>query len=254
MGRSILDKIISKFNAISLYKSPLLYLSDFLGKKNGQEFVYELNNGLKFSVRGGTCDRGIIDEIFAYKIYSPAGFEIKEGDIVFDVGAQIGVFSVCAASQKAGRVYSFEPMPENFSLLEKNICINNLHNIEAVPAALAKDEGQKDFFLSENTGGHSLCGSDKQKKITVESRNLAAFIAEKKIEKIDYFKIDCEGGEYEIFFSAPDEVFAKIKKIAMEYHNLDEARNVEKIKTFLESKGFKVDVVTGLFPMLYATK
>ncbi len=251
---SLLNKINSKLKALSLYKNPTTYLSDFLGKKNNQEFVYELKNGLKFSVRGGTCDRGIIDEIFAYKIYSPAGFEIKEGDIVFDVGAQIGVFSVYAASQKAKRVYSFEPMPENFSLLEKNICINNLHNIEAVPAALAKDEGQKNFFLSENTGGHSLCGSEKQKKITVASCNLDAFITEKKVEKIDYFKIDCEGGEYEIFFSASDEVFAKIRKIAMEYHNLDETRNVEKIKIFLESKGFKTEIVTGLFPMLYATK
>jgi hypothetical protein len=79
-------------------------------------------------------------------------------------------------------------------------------------------------------------------------------MAEKNISKVDYFKIDCEGGEYDIFFNSGDEVFSKISKIGMEYHNLDEQNNVDKMKVFLESKGFEVEVAKGIFPMLYAKR
>jgi FkbM family methyltransferase len=255
MKKNIIAKIADKFKAISFYKNPVLYIQDLLGLIKGKKVVYELKNGLKYEVRAGTCDRGIIDEIYAYACYTPAGFEIKEGDTVIDVGAQIGIFSTYAAHlSKTGKVYSFEPFPENFNMLQKNIDLNSLYNIEAFPVALAAQEGSMDFFLSDNSGGHSLHGSDKQSKISVRGRTLASFMTEKNIAKVDYFKIDCEGGEYDIFFNSGDEVFSKISKIGMEYHNLDEARNVDKMKAFLEGKGFEVEVAKGIFPMLYAKK
>lgn len=255
MKNSFLNKISSKLKAISFYKNPILYIFDFLGVVKRCKIVYELKNGLKYEVRAGTCDRGIIDEIYAYNCYTPAGFEIKEGDTVFDVGAQIGVFSAYAAHlSKTGKVYSFEPFPENYNMLKRNAELNNLSNIEAIPAALAAEDGSKDFYLSDNSGGHSLYGSSSQSKITVRAMTLAGFLAEKNISKINYFKIDCEGGEYDIFFNSGAEVFSCIDKIGMEYHNLDEQNNVDKMKAFLESQGFEVKVSVGIFPMLYAKK
>jgi len=249
------NKIISKIKAIALYKNPFIYLADLFGFRKEQKIVYELKNGLKFEVRSGTCDRGIIDEIFAYKIYSPSGFEIKENDTVLDIGAQIGVFSVyAAASAKAGRVYSFEPFSENYALLKRNIELNSRGNIEPFQMAVAGTAGTKDFYISKNTGGHSFYGSPKQEKISVQAIALADFIKEKGLAKIDYFKMDCEGGEYDILFSLPDEILNKISKIGMEYHNLDETRHVARLREFLESRGFLVSLAGGIFPMLYALR
>lgn len=255
MKRKIRDKILSKFKALSIYKNPLLYIFDFFNLGRSAKIVYELKNGLRFKVRNHTCDRGIIDEIFVHKIYSPAGFEIKEDDIVLDVGAHVGIFSIYASAQAAkGQVYAFEPFPESFDMFEENIELNCRENIRAIPAALSGETGIKNLYLSKDSVCHSLNGGEGRKKIEVKADTLSEFMAVEKLEKIDYLKMDCEGGEYDIFFKAPDSVFAKISKIGMEYHNLNAENNVDKLKAFLESKGFTVTIGQGIFPMLYAVK
>jgi hypothetical protein len=110
------------------------------------------------------------------------------------------------------------------------------------------------LFVSHNSGGHSLHGSETQPKITIRTMTLAGFLAEKGITKVDYLKIDCEGGEYDILFTADDDVFSKISKIGMECHGLDETRSINTMATFLKGKGFEVELAQGLFPMLWAKK
>jgi predicted RNA methylase len=68
----------------------------------------------------------ILDEIFVNKLYLQEGVCILPGDIVFDVGANIGAFALCAAKQGA-QVFAYEPIPVTFGLLQQNI---HLHGFD----------------------------------------------------------------------------------------------------------------------------
>ena len=72
--------------------------------------------------------RLILDEILVDKLYFQEGVSISPGDIVLDVGANIGVFALCAAKQGA-HVYAYEPIPATFELLQQNIHLHGLDNI-----------------------------------------------------------------------------------------------------------------------------
>lgn len=72
--------------------------------------------------------RLILDEILVDKLYFQEGVSISPGDIVLDVGANIGVFALCAAKQGA-HVYAYEPIPASFKLLQQNIHLHGLDNM-----------------------------------------------------------------------------------------------------------------------------
>ena len=72
--------------------------------------------------------RGTLHEIWDDKLYFQEGVSILPGDIVFDVGANIGVFTLCAAKQGA-HIYAYEPIPSTFELLQHNIHLHGFDNI-----------------------------------------------------------------------------------------------------------------------------
>ena len=75
-----------------------------------------------------TETRMILDEIFVQKFYLQEGISISPGDIVLDVGANIGAFTLFAA-QHGARVYAYEPIPATFELLQRNILLHGFEKI-----------------------------------------------------------------------------------------------------------------------------
>jgi 2-polyprenyl-3-methyl-5-hydroxy-6-metoxy-1,4-benzoquinol methylase len=69
--------------------------------------------------------RLILDEVLVDNLYFQEGVSVSPGDIVLDVGANIGVFALCAAKQGA-QVYAYEPIPGTFELLQQNIQLHGL--------------------------------------------------------------------------------------------------------------------------------
>jgi predicted RNA methylase len=72
--------------------------------------------------------RGTLHEICTDKLYFQEGISILPGDIVFDAGANIGVFTLCAAKQGA-HIYAYEPIPPTLEVLQHNIHLNGFDNI-----------------------------------------------------------------------------------------------------------------------------
>jgi FkbM family methyltransferase len=75
-----------------------------------------------------TETRMILDEVFVHKYYLQEGISISPGDIVLDVGANIGAFTLLAARYGA-RVYAYEPIPATFELLQLNIQLHGFDKI-----------------------------------------------------------------------------------------------------------------------------
>ncbi len=122
---------------------------------------------------------------------------ITPGMKIVDIGAHIGYFSRIFSRLvgENGVVYCFEPDPENYVILEKNIAA--LRNTRCFQKAVADTDGSIDFYHVRNsTGCHSIIapGTDAR-KTTVESVSVDALIAKKVLNKVDLIKMDIEGGE-----------------------------------------------------------
>lgn len=128
--------------------------------------------------------------------------------IVFDVGAHIGSAAVLfAISYPNTPIYSFEPDPENFKLLCKNV--EMYKNVKAFNFALGNRTEKRKFFASDNplnTGGSSLTnlGVDLNKSSEILVVDILEFMQTTSIKKIDFMKIDVEGAEFEILKALKD--------------------------------------------------
>jgi FkbM family methyltransferase len=198
-----------------------------------------VKNGIKFGVRPKTIDKEIVDEVFLNRFYTPRGFEINEEDIVVDIGAHIGVFSIFASElAKKGKVYSVEPMPGNIEMLKNNMSINKIENIVPINMAVSNKRGKRKIILGKSTGMHSFYLGKSSKTLEVQTICLQDIVEEYKIPRIDFLKVDCEGAEYEILFDCPKHILNIVERMCLEWHNIDSDRNILTLKRFLEEKGF----------------
>ncbi|MCX6815400.1 MAG: FkbM family methyltransferase [Candidatus Aenigmarchaeota archaeon] len=125
---------------------------------------------------------------------------MKLGSVFVDIGAHVGYFTLRAAKLvgPSGRVYAFEPAPQNHELLQKNVKINNYKNVMIEKACITSKTGSTDFFLSGDSGTHST-KFKSSKKMRVKCFRLDDFCNKNRVKKIDLIKIDVKGGEYEAF-------------------------------------------------------
>ena len=136
--------------------------------------------------------------------------QAKTGDVVVDVGANIGYYTVLLADKvgKSGKVYAFEPDKTNFEILKKNIEENNLENVVAIQAAVGSKNGKSFLYKSkENFGDHKLKTPPiltKLKSPPLEEREVIQVIRLDSFikEKVDLIKIDTQGWEPEVIEGA----------------------------------------------------
>jgi FkbM family methyltransferase len=149
----------------------------------------------------------INEEIFENKIYERF-FEVEKGDIVLDVGASLGPFTFSILNKNPKHVFCFEPCEEEFPTLVKNTVGNPVTHI------------MKGISNTNNvTQNNKLFNSVDGLQTEMESITFKKFIDLYGIEKIDFLKTDCEGGEYDIFNDENyDFIKNNVKKISGEWH------------------------------------
>lgn len=190
-------------------------------------------------------DQCIVDEVYGQGVYS--GAEILPGQVVVDVGAHIGVFTLMAARRvgPAGRVVSFEPSPRTQELLRRNLAANGLSWVRFHPLAVADAEGSAELFVaddaSNNPAADTLTASAGRKGVTVRLRRLDDVLAEEGVTRVDHLKIDVEGAEQRVLDGAP-RTLAATRRIVMEVHPPRVAKD-EMLKR-LASLGFSCRIVS----------
>ena len=142
-----------------------------------------------------------------YGIYEPYETElikkqIKKGDVILDIGANIGYYTLIFANivGKEGRVYAFEPDPENFAILKKNIEINNYDNVVLIRKAVSNKSGKIRLYLCEdNKGDHRIYDSyDGRESIDIEAITLDEYFKDYN-GRIPLIKMDIQGAEFGAF-------------------------------------------------------
>lgn len=142
----------------------------------------------------------------AIALYDIGGYEnaetklfeshINEGDVVIDLGANIGYYTLIATKLVGvnGIVYAFEPDPTNFSFLKKSVEINNYKNVICEQKAVSNENGKIKLFLHKfQTGAYTIVGEGKN-YIEVEMVKLDEYFKDKN-NRVDIIKMDIEGAE-----------------------------------------------------------
>lgn len=124
--------------------------------------------------------------------------EIKPGDIVVDIGANIGYYTLIFARLVGpkGKVFAFEPEPDTFKLLEKNVQINGYENVVLERMAVSDKSGKARLYLSEqdNTDHRLDAPSTGRASIEVDTMRLDDYF-QSYDGRIDFIKMDIQGAE-----------------------------------------------------------
>lgn len=198
-------------------------------------------------------DEKILREIHEDGCYARG--RIEDGDVVVDVGAHVGVFTVYAARKTPrGRVIAVEPAPPNRELLRRNAAGNGLTNVTILDCALSDRAGEARLHFP---GDHALYtlrpAGPTPVSHPVRVRTLDEVFAEQKIALCHLLKIDAERSELEILRGAARALDAT-RQLLVEAGKDDGAH--EKVIALLRGRGFtcstQVDTPGGI--VLYASR
>ena len=169
----------------------------------------------------------IFGETWYSRVYDVPGLPIRFGDVVLDIGACQG-FYTCYAASKGATVYAFEPVPESYERLVRNIARNGFADrVKAVQCAISDHDGSAEMLVSESKGGGdstinleyaSRARVPANRGIEVECRAFSNVLDEYAIPSIRLCKIDVEGSEMAMLSTLDADHRARIQGFAMEYH------------------------------------
>jgi len=178
--------------------------------KKSSEYTSSLG---KFYVRSGTIDFQFANYAYEWDVKKFFLEHYKDYTVFLDIGANIGIYSILMA-QKGLKCHAFEPMPENYKAMLRNISLNNLdHNIRSHQVALGSEECNCEFIYEKiNTGASRLATNISDYKGPKNSHvnlfakvirldHMAAELAIPPDEKI-LIKMDAEGMEHMILVGA----------------------------------------------------
>jgi amino acid adenylation domain-containing protein/FkbM family methyltransferase len=243
-------------------------LLKFVQLPERRKSLFQLPNGLSVVHKNAGETSAIYKEIFEEVDYFKNGITVNPGDVVFDVGANIGLFSLFVGlSAHGSRIYAFEPIAQIFEALEANSQLYNI-GLQTFNCGIGEREETVQFtYYPHNTAISGRYADHDEDNKTVQSfmigelpeqqrhlidalvesrmqgetqscrvRRLSDIISENRIEKIDLLKIDVEKSELDVLKGINNDDWLKIKQVVMEVHG----ERVDEIAALLTQHGFSV--------------
>lgn len=190
--------------------------------------------------REGTSDEKAVEEIYGRKSYDRKIINKKrflDGDHWLDLGAHIGIFTQYMLDKGAKHVYAYEPHPENFALLKKNVG----KRATVVHAAVYGSQKPTHLYVAkrtENTWRHSVLPVNGRESIPVKAIEIDRVLRQYK--NIKNIKMDVEGAELDILKALKPAHLRRLRKIVFEYSTKHGYAELKKIVKHLKHHGFRV--------------
>jgi amino acid adenylation domain-containing protein/non-ribosomal peptide synthase protein (TIGR01720 family)/FkbM family methyltransferase len=230
-----------------------------------------LPNGLEVAYLNRNETQTIYREIFADATYLQHGIELADGACVFDVGANIGLFTLFVhQSCRNPRVFAFEPIPPTFARLRSNVELYGL-DVELFECGLGSSPGEATFTFYRNWSGMSGIHADRAEdeamtrallsnqdselgehaddllegrfETELFSCRLTTFsevISRYGIERVDLLKVDVEKSELAVLAGIVESDWKKIRQIVIEAH--DREGQLAVLTSLLRDHGFEFAV------------
>ncbi len=191
-------KVIYTSNKTSYHDGGAMFVSDMNDKRTAPVEAFNFGNYEQS------------DSEFIYKL-------LKEDSTVFDIGANIGWYTIhIAQKSKKAKVYAFEPIPNTFNQLKQNVTLNKTQNVFLNNFALTDKKQLLTFFYSPlNTvasSSRNIMENDEAIKVECEASTIDDFVSENNISGIDFIKCDVEGAELFVY-KGGIKTFKKFKPI-----------------------------------------
>jgi FkbM family methyltransferase len=162
---------------------------------------------------------GMIQEIFTDHCYEKF-YKIKKDDIVVDIGASVGPFTYSILDKSPKHIFCIEPSEREFKTLVKNTLGHPVTHIN-------KGISDRNSIVESDM----LFGGESE----MESMTFKKFVSLFGLEKIDFIKTDCEGGEYDIFVEENlDYLKNNVSHISGEWHLMTLNEKI-KFRTFRDT-------------------
>ena len=169
---------------------------------------------------------------------------VHAGDVVYDLGAHVGYFSIILSRLvgPTGMVYSFEPVEENYAYLLKHIALNKIRNVLTVRAAVGPATGKERFQLGRHSATGQLGGDEG---VECPVYNLAEYIVAKGLRPPTLIKMDIEGEEARVVPSILEYVVASKAQLLISTHSEKITRSLADL---LAGRGLRIA------PLQWATR
>ena len=209
------------------------FIKEFICRKYaGEQTIYSVEiGGDIFHFEDSIISMAV--KSIAYEInhgdeYNFSNIEFKEGDVIIDIGANVGMISIYLAKKYPFlKIYAFEPVKENFANLQKNLVLNNIPEGTVTAFNCAVTSDGRDVIMNINPYNRGGCATREifatehnysVGNCNVPSVTLEGIFKKHSIERLKLLKIDCEGSEYEILYNTPVSVLDKIEHLRGEFH------------------------------------
>ncbi|HWS86557.1 MAG TPA: amino acid adenylation domain-containing protein [Pyrinomonadaceae bacterium] len=245
--------------------------------------LHRLPNGLEIAHLNKNETDILYKEIFADEGYLKHGVTLRDGDTVFDIGANIGLFTLFVhARYRGARTYSFEPIPVTCAALRRNVELYGL-DAKVYESGVGREPGHATFTFypqvsassgmyadaaeeervtrafmgnqGEELAAHAdelMAGRFAGERFECQLRTVSQVMREEGIERIDLLKVDVEKAELDVLEGIAEEDWAKIRQMVLEVHDRD--GRLERVLEMLRRHGFQfvvdeevLHVNTGLY-------
>jgi FkbM family methyltransferase len=170
-------------------------------------------------------------------------FNPTEGDVVFDVGANIGkyTFRLAELVKNNGVVMAFEPLPKNYRAIEQGIKTNYCTNIRLTKTAVWNRNCTLNFFIGDESAQSSLKENAGVGHIAVNAEKIDTITKNQGLSHVDWIKIDVEGAELEALQGAEQVLRTFKPKVMVEVRK----ENEQKVFQFLKNVGYEYLSIDG---------
>jgi FkbM family methyltransferase len=235
-----------------------------------------LPNGLEVAYQSKAELQQFYDDIFAKRVYTRHGIVLRPDACVFDVGANIGLFTLFAAREATeARIFAFEPAPPLFDLLTANAAPYG-GRITLYNCGLSRQAGSAALtFYPHSSGMSSFYPDEREEKAALRTlirneaaqgkeglaevlryedelveqrfrsetwtcplRTLSEVIREAGVARIDLLKIDVEKSELDVLAGLADGDWGKVEQAVLEVHDLGD--RLRDVSALFRDRGFTV--------------
>jgi FkbM family methyltransferase len=242
------NKIVRRqYNLFKTFTNWWIYYAEKMGLLTPSEFLFITRTGVSIRVPNQLYPE--FKSIFLRQHYlEGVVLPLPECPTIIDVGANVGFFSLFAASKWGGQIFAYEPVQANYEEMVHNVKANPHATIKCRHMAVSGVSGVIEILFDHCTTALTTTATASPsvhktgKTEEVKAVTLLDIFEQEGLRTVDLLKMDCEGSEFSILYQTSPETLKRISQMAIEVHGNRDAdnHNANALKEFLTATGFTV--------------